>query len=84
VPTIAIVDGVKIMIFANDHAPPHIHAKHAEFEALISIATGDMLEGSLPPSKLRAVREWFAPRQPHLAHLWVEIRAHRYRGGLIP
>jgi hypothetical protein len=83
-PTIALVDGVKIMMFANDHPPPHLHAKYAEFEALISIATGDILEGSLPATKLRTVREWFKPRQRHLAYVWTEIAAHRYRGGLIP
>jgi hypothetical protein len=84
VPTIAVVDTVKIMIFANDHAPPHFHAKFAEFEALISIATGDILEGSLPPAKLRSVLQWFEPRRAHVAFVWTEIRAHRYRGGLIP
>jgi hypothetical protein len=72
------------MVFANDHAPPHFHAKYAEFEALISIATGDILEGSLPAPKLRAVRDWFGPRQSHVAYVWTEVRAHRYRGGLIP
>ncbi len=25
-PTIAIVDGVKIQMFYNDHIPPHFHA----------------------------------------------------------
>jgi hypothetical protein len=83
-PTIAIIEGIRIMIFVNDHAPPHFHAKYAEFEALISIATGDILEGSLPLAKLRAVPEWFEPRQAHVAFVWSEIRAHRYRGGLIP
>ena len=83
-PTIAVVEGVKIMIFANDHAPPHFHAKFAEFEALISIATGDILDGSLPVAKLRTVREWFEPRRAQVAYVWTEIRAHRYRGGLIP
>ena len=83
-PTIAIIDGVRIMIFANDHLPPHFHAKYAEYEALISVATGDILEGSLPMTKLRLVREWLGHRRAHVAFVWTEIRAHRYRGGLIP
>ncbi len=28
-PTIAIVEGVRIMIFLNDHLPPHLHALFA-------------------------------------------------------
>ena len=83
-PTIAIIDGIRITIFANDYAPPHFNAKYAEFEALVSIATGDILEGSLPPAKLKAVRQWFEPSQAHVAFIWTEIRARRYRGGLIP
>jgi hypothetical protein len=83
-PTIAIIDGVRVMMFANDHAPPHFHAKYAEHEALISIATGDILEGSLPLTKLRLVREWLQRRRAHVAFVWTEIRAHQYRGGPDP
>jgi hypothetical protein len=55
-PTIALIDGVRITIYARDHPPPHFHAKHAEFEALISIVTGDVLDGSLSRAKLKVVR----------------------------
>ena len=54
-PTIAIVFGVRIIIYPKDHLPPHLHAKFAEHEAMISIVTGDVLQGSLPRPKLRAV-----------------------------
>ena len=81
--TLAVLERVKIMIFANGHPPPHFHAQYGEFEVLISIATGDALEGSLPRPKMRALRRWFEPRQEELAYVWTEIQAHRYRGGLI-
>lgn len=55
-PTIAIVDGVRIFMYPRDHLPPHLHAKFAEFEAQISILTGDVLEGRLPAGKLRVIR----------------------------
>jgi hypothetical protein len=32
---------------------------------MISIVTGDVLEGSLPRAKLRAVQEWLAARREH-------------------
>ena len=35
--TVAVVDGVKIMLYANEHPPPHFHAKFAEFHAVIDI-----------------------------------------------
>jgi hypothetical protein len=42
------VAGVRIIIYPKDHLPLHLHAKFAEHEPMISILTGDVLEGSLP------------------------------------
>jgi len=33
-------DGVKIEIYSREHLPVHIHAKYAEYEALVNIRTG--------------------------------------------
>jgi hypothetical protein len=82
-PTIAIVAGVRIIIYPTDHLPPHLHAKFAGHEAMISILTGDVLEGSLPRSKLKAVQDWLAGRRDHISYVWQEIRALRYQGGMI-
>ena len=43
-PTIAIVDGVLILLYFNDHAPPHFHAQGADFHARIRIEDGTVLE----------------------------------------
>jgi hypothetical protein len=80
---IAIAAGVQIIIHPKDHLPPHLHAKFAEHEAMISILTGDVLEGSLPKAKLKAVRNWLAPRREQVAYVWREIRDLRYQGGMI-
>jgi hypothetical protein len=82
-PTIAIVAGVRIIIYPKDHLPPHLHAKFAEYEALISIVTGDVLEGSLPRAKQRAVQGWLAANREQVAYVWREVRALRYQGGQI-
>jgi hypothetical protein len=82
-PTIAIVMGVRIVIYPKDHLPPHLHARFAEHEAMISIVTGDVLQGSLPRAKLADVQDWLAARREHVAYIWEEIRALRYRGGMI-
>ena len=54
-PTVAIVEGVKIQFYANEHPPPHFHAVYAEFRAQIAIDDLRMLKGGLPPAKLSAV-----------------------------
>ena len=82
-PTIAIVDGVRIVIYPKDHLPPHLHATLGGHEAQISIITGDLLNGSLPRSKLRAVRSWLDAHRDQVAYIWEEIRAGRYAGGII-
>ena len=73
-PTIAIVDGVKIQMFHNDHAPPHFHAKIGGSEALIQIRTLEVIAGSLPRAKLRSVLAWARQHQTELALNWIRCQ----------
>jgi hypothetical protein len=47
--TVAMVDGVKIMLYANEHPPPHFHAKFAEFHAVIDINKLAIVRGACRP-----------------------------------
>jgi hypothetical protein len=49
-PTVAIVEGVRIIFFWNDHPPPHFHVEFAEHHGQISVETLELIEGSLPPA----------------------------------
>ncbi|HEV2606057.1 MAG TPA: DUF4160 domain-containing protein [Microvirga sp.] len=82
-PTIAIIEGVRLTIYLKDHLPPHLHAIFAESEAQISIVTGEVLNGSLPKAKMRAVQTWLDANREQVAYIWREIRAGRYTGGMI-
>ncbi len=62
-PVIAIVDGVLIILFFNDHEPPHFHVECGEFQAKISIATLKIIDGDLPANKRRRVLEWASEHQ---------------------
>jgi hypothetical protein len=59
-PTIDVIDGIKINIYNGDHPPPHIHAVYGEYEALLTIEKGELLEGNLPDRKLKKVLNWLA------------------------
>jgi hypothetical protein len=74
---IAIIEGVRVTVYPNDHPPPHFHARIAEHEALVSIATGEVLEGSLPRPKLAAIKAWYVAHQDEIAYLWTEVQAMR-------
>jgi hypothetical protein len=69
-PTIAIVDGVRLMMYVNDHPPAHFHALIEEYRAVIDIETFTLGRGDLPRPKLRAVLEWAAPRRDALLRAW--------------
>ena len=51
-------DGVRIVIQAREHLPPHIHASYGDDEALIDIRSGNILQGFIPKKKLKVVQEW--------------------------
>ena len=36
-PTVAVIDGIKIEFYFDEHPPPHFHAKYAEYRAVIRI-----------------------------------------------
>lgn len=65
-PTIAVFYGIVIAMFANDHPPPHFHARYAEFQVIIEIETGRLIAGMFPRPQLAIVEDW---RQQHVAEL---------------
>jgi hypothetical protein len=75
--TIAIVDGIKIQMFYNDHAPAHFHAVPAGEEVLIAIGSLDVIRGSLPSSKLRRVLAWAKDNKRELALNWIRCQEDR-------
>jgi hypothetical protein len=76
-PTVAIVDGVKIQFFPREHPPPHFHAVITEHRAQIEIASLRVINGRLPPAKLRAVISWAKSRQQVLTDTWDAVLAKR-------
>ncbi len=72
-PTFYIIDGVKIVLYFDDHNPPHFHAIIAEYDALIRIETLEILEGDLPKSKQKKVLEWANKHKDDLQEIWDEL-----------
>lgn len=76
-PTISEFFGILILMYYNDHAPPHFHAKYGEFEALIQISPIGLLEGNLPPRALSLVIEWAQIYQKQLMVDWNYAAQHK-------
>lgn len=69
-PTISEFFGILILMYYDDHNPPHFHAKYAEFESLIQISPISVLKGNLPPRALSLVIEWAQIHQKELLSDW--------------
>jgi len=75
VPTLVVLSGVRVLMFAADHTPPHFHAQFAEHVVLIRISDLAVIRGSLPRAKLDLVLDWAHANKGLLVHTW-----HRLNG----
>jgi hypothetical protein len=69
-PTISTFFGVTVQMYWTDHAPPHVHAFYAGFEALFAIETGANIGGRLPPKVEKLVRDWVLAHGAELMDNW--------------
>ena len=73
-PEISRFLGIIIAMYYNDHAPSHFHAKYGDFEAVIVIETGEIIDGRLPPRVLGLVQEWREYHKDELDDDWILAR----------
>lgn len=70
VPRLSEFYGIVIYMYFNDHNPPHFHALYAEHEGQIRIDDGEVIEGSLPRTAARLVRQWLELHRDELMENW--------------
>jgi hypothetical protein len=75
-PTIAYFLGISVRMFYNDHEPAHIHVVYQGYRARVRISDGEAIDGRLPPSAARLLREWTALRRSELMRDWAAARAN--------
>ena len=63
-------NGIKIVLYFNEHNPPHFHAMYAEYEALIEINSLSVFRGKLPKKKEQEVLKWAKKNQKLLVEIW--------------
>ena len=72
-PVISMFYGIIVSLYFVDnrqHKKPHIHVKYQDKEAVISLPGGGVLEGSLPPSKMKLVAAWIEIHRDELMADW--------------
>ena len=65
-PTIKIIDSIKIDLYSRKHPPPHFHVLYAEYEELIVIETLDTYAGGIPKAQRKKVIDWTKNRKFYL------------------
>jgi len=72
-PVISMFYGIIVHLYFEGnqrHKNPHIHISYQEKEAVISIPDGVVMEGSLPPNKMKLVQAWIEIHREELIADW--------------
>lgn len=69
-PRISEFYGIYIYMYFLDHNPPHFHAMYGSQEIKVSIASGEILEGTLPSRARHMVLEWLELHRDELMSDW--------------
>lgn len=73
VPTIHIIHSIKILMYFDDHLPPHFHAEYNEYEVLIEIQNLETHEGYMPNKQHKRIITWAKKHQDFLMQKWNEF-----------
>lgn len=68
-PEISRFYGIVIMMFYNDHNPPHFHANYGEYKVVIDISD-EIVSGFMPKRALELVFEWTELHREELMVNW--------------
>lgn len=71
-PLVAMVHGIAVRFYYDDHDPPHFHVKTARFEAKIDLGTLAVSEssGRLRANDLAPLLRWARQHQADLYRVW--------------
>lgn len=69
-PEISRFFGIVIVMYYNDHEPPHFHVRYGDQKAIIGVETLTLLAGRLSPRALGLVMEWASSHQDELLQDW--------------
>lgn len=83
-PEICRFGGIIIYMYADDHLPPHFHAKYGGEEAQVSIGDCAVTRGHLAPRAERMVIAWAKQRTAELELAWERAKRREDPGRIAP
>ena len=76
-PVISEFYGIKIMMFWNEHMPPHFHAEYGDKKILVDIVRGTVIKGVFPFKQLKLVLAWCEIHREELMLNWENALRHQ-------
>lgn len=68
-PAISMFLGIIIYMYADDHNPPHFHAKYQGYEGQFDLE-GNMTEGNIPSKQQKLIAAWAILHDEELEANW--------------
>lgn len=78
-PEISRFLGIVILMYFDEHNPPHFHVKYNEHKAVIEIQSLNVLAGYLPSKVRGLVEEWAELHQEELLVMWNSKEFHKIK-----
>lgn len=72
-PTIKIIDSIKIDVYSREHPPPHFHVLYAEYEELIEIESLKAYVGNIPKVQRKKVIDWAEDKKDYLMRIFKQL-----------
>ncbi len=72
-PVVSAFYGLIVYLYYKDnkkHHKPHIHVWYQDNEAVLSVPEGEILEGFIPPNKMKLVLAWIEIHKEELLADW--------------
>lgn len=72
-PIVSMFYGIIVYMYFMDnkqHHVPHIHVEYQGAEAVVDITEGELIDGHLPPAKLKMVLAWIEIHRDELLADW--------------
>ena len=68
------INGLKIHVYADEHAPPHFHVVSAEIDAAFSIQDCTLLRGAVDRKTRDLIVHWHGSARKKLVEFWNSTR----------
>ena len=71
-PEISRFFGIIILMYRDDHNPPHFHVKYGNYRAIVTLDT-PTIQGNLPVRIAKMVFEWLSIHESELKNNWFKL-----------